>query len=162
MTDFVIRKATPEDAGLLANLNVPIHRIHSDALPQIFRPITANDPGIIAFFTGMLASPDDTIHILEVEGTPAGYVHTRIIRNSANAFGYPSQALRVDAISVSPEFQGHGYGKALMEVVKEQAKALDIQRITLDVWAFNEQAHEFYDSLGFKTYRYYLEMHLDE
>jgi ribosomal protein S18 acetylase RimI-like enzyme len=162
MPDFVIRKATLEDAGLLANLNVPIHRIHSDALPQIFRPITANDPGIIAFFTSMLQSPDDTIHILEVEGVPAGYVHTRIIRNQTNPFAHAHQALRVDAISVSPEFQGQGYGKELMEIAKEQAKTLDIQRIVLDVWAFNEQAQEFYASLGFETYRYQLEMHLDE
>ena len=49
-----------------------------------------------------------------------------------------------------------------MEIVKEQAKALDIQRVVLDVWKFNEQAQEFYDSLGFETYRYQLEMHLDE
>lgn len=161
MADFVIRRATPDDAGLLSNLNVPIHRIHSDALPQILRPIAANDPAIIAFFSTMLQSPEDTIHILEIEGTPAGYVHTRIIRNQTNPFAHAHQALRVDAISVSPEFQGRGYGKALMEVVTAQAKTLAIQRIVLDVWAFNEQAQEFYAGMGFEPYRYQLEMHLD-
>ena len=38
------------------------------------------------------------------------------------------------------------------------AKESGFDRIELNMWEFNEDAREFYDALGFKTYRRYMEM----
>ncbi len=38
MTDFDIRRATPEDARTLARLNAFVHDLHVEAQPHYFRP----------------------------------------------------------------------------------------------------------------------------
>ncbi|HEX2621534.1 MAG TPA: GNAT family N-acetyltransferase [Phototrophicaceae bacterium] len=160
--DFLIRKATLDDAKLLAALNVPIQRLHSDAKPEVFKQTTVDDPGIIGFFSAALNNPDDTIYILEAAGVPAGCVYARIIRRPESPFGYASSLILIDQISVNPEFQGRGYGKALMNAVFDLAKAHQIQRVVLDVWAFNTSAIQFYERMGFKFFNYRMDIDLSE
>ena len=54
--------------------------------------------------------------------------------------------------------KGKGYGKLLMQEVKQIAKQKGISRIELNVWTFNEDAVKFYEKLGFETYRKHLRL----
>lgn len=49
-----------------------------------------------------------------------------------------------------------------MEFAKEDAKKRGFNRIELNMWEFNESALAFYESIGLKTYRRYMEGSLEE
>ena len=66
----------------------------------------------------------------------------------------------IHQMSLKPEYQSQGYGKKLMEAVKDLAKEKGISTIALDVWSFNSQARSFYQKQGFVNYneRMWLEL----
>ena len=55
------------------------------------------------------------------------------------------------------EFRRQGVATELFEFIKEHAKSKGLDKIELDVWEFNDIALRFYESLGFRTYRRYME-----
>ena len=54
----------------------------------------------------------------------------------------------IDTIVVDEEYRGKGIGKTLYNFLKEHAIKNNIDAIDLNVWAFNEKAIKFYESLG--------------
>ena len=46
----------------------------------------------------------------------------------------------------------------LVDFIKQDAASKGYSRIELDVWEFNETAIEFYNAIGFKPYRRYMEL----
>ena len=54
----------------------------------------------------------------------------------------------IDSLSVSPEYRHHGVGTALIEYAKQQARELEIERVTLAVEPMNS-AKILYQRMGF-------------
>lgn len=52
-------------------------------------------------------------------------------------------------IAVSPAFRRRGVGKALLDAVFAAAKEAQVQVLTLEVRARNQDARRFYEALGF-------------
>lgn len=65
------------------------------------------------------------------------------------------------SIALGPDFQGKGFGKDAMELLVHYAfNELNLYRLTLTVFDYNEGAIKLYKSLGFKhegTYREFLQ-----
>lgn len=66
----------------------------------------------------------------------------------------------MEEFGVSPDYRRRGVATAMVEYMRADAKEKDFTKIELDMWKFNESALEFYESVGFKTYRRYMEMNL--
>ena len=66
--------------------------------------------------------------------------------------------IHVDEFGVDEKFRRCRVGTALIDFLKSEAKQNGFERLTLDVWEFNEPAKEFYESIGFKPFRSYLEL----
>lgn len=63
---------------------------------------------------------------------------------------YPrGQALHVENVGVSPDFQGYGIGKALMREAEEQARAQCLGRIELYTNEVMTENIPFYEALGY-------------
>ena len=60
-------------------------------------------------------------------------------------------------LAVRPDYRRQGVGTALMDFVKQYAAEQDFDTVELDVWEFNEGARQFYEAVGFQTYRRYME-----
>ena len=52
-------------------------------------------------------------------------------------------------VEIDEAHRGKGYGRAAMELAEEQARALGIGRIELNVFGGNEVARKLYLSLGY-------------
>jgi GNAT superfamily N-acetyltransferase len=81
----------------------------------------------------------ETVFVAEVDGEPAGYV----------ALERTSEAVRIDQLFVSPEHEGEGVGRQLLEhaegyAIFERAAALQVVCPGHD-----RRAHEFYRGRGF-------------
>ncbi len=49
----------------------------------------------------------------------------------------------------------------MIDFVKEDAKKRGFKRIELDMWEFNDGALAFYESVGLKTFRRYMESYVE-
>ena len=65
--------------------------------------------------------------------------------------------MHVEEFCVDESCHRQGIGRKLMEALRKDAAESGYPRLELDVWAFNEGARKFYESVGFTTFRYFME-----
>ena len=148
-----IRKATPEDNLLLSDLCRDVQSLHAQNYADIFKMPHSADFAI-PFFDEMLADPAVSIFIAEENGEALGYSLCKLVERPENPFTFAMRSLHVEHISVCPAARGHGVGTALIKQAEMLAKGLAAQRIQLDSWNFNTQAHTFFERLGFQRFNY--------
>lgn len=70
------------------------------------------------------------------------------------------QKVEVTSLFVRPAHQGKGLGKALVEHIKQYALENDRDRIVLYSGLELEEAHKFYEKVGFKKKAFFFELKL--
>ena len=68
--------------------------------------------------------------------------------------------LDIDEFCVDEMYRRTGVGTELIDFVRTYAKESGFDRIELNMWEFNRDALLFYESVGFQTYRRYMELPL--
>ena len=81
----------------------------------------------------------ETVFVAEIEGAPAGYV----------ALEQRGERMCVDQLFVSPEHEGEGVGRQLLEWAEGYAIAEHASKLQVVVEAENRRALEFYRGRGF-------------
>jgi ribosomal protein S18 acetylase RimI-like enzyme len=150
-TPISVRQATPDDAELIAILNVDVQAVHAAALPERFKR-----PGPTSFTTAethdLLAKADNIVFLAFAHSAPAGYAYAEIIRRPETSPTHAYQMIYLHHISVKPEHRRRGVGSALLDAVHRSASSLDIALLTVDVWSFNDAARAFFHRHGFEHY----------
>lgn len=145
---MVIRLAEKTDVRLLSRLNVHVQRLHAEAYPDIFKS-PEEDGFAISFFEMFLENPNGYVFIAE-EPEPVGYLVCRVVHSEENPFKVAHSFLYIDQISVEPEYQRSGIGRALLARAAQLAEEHELVSISLDSWAFNQEAHAFFHSQGYE------------
>ena len=57
----------------------------------------------------------------------------------------------LNRVSVGPEYQGRGYGHALVGLIEDRMRAEGYTRVRLGHVACNARLHRFYEGLGYET-----------
>jgi len=147
-----IRQAVSADSLLLSSLSMDVQRLHAENHPDTFK-MPHNDEYAVASFDEMLADPLTRIFIAEDEdGQALGYIKCQLVEREENPFTFAMRYLLVDQISVRPEAQGKGVGKALIEQSEALAREWNVSRIQLVSWDFNTGAHTFFEKMGFEKF----------
>lgn len=68
----------------------------------------------------------------------------------------------IDELVITEKERGKGYGTLLMNEIKNIQEKENIQRIELNVFAFNESAVKLYKKLGYVEQRYIFELNKGE
>jgi ribosomal protein S18 acetylase RimI-like enzyme len=92
------------------------------------------------------AEPGRFVYVAEVDGEVAGFVSGE---ERTHWSGDPE--LYVGELAVSPQYERHGIGRALIDAVTDHARHVGVTTITLDTGAGNTPARAFYNSLGFEA-----------
>ena len=148
-----IRQAVPADAFHLSSLCMDVQRLHVEHHPDVFI-MPQSEEFAASFFEEMLVDPTVRIFIAEQEGEAVGYILFKLLERPANPFTFAARLLHVDQIAVRPAARRHGVGLALMQQAEMLAKEWDVQRIQLDSWDFNLNAHAFFERLGFQKFNF--------
>ena len=148
-----IRQANIHDSLLLSSITTDVQRLHAENHPDIFK-MPQRDDFAVTFFDEMLANPLVRIFIAEEAGRAFGCVLCKLIERDENPFKFARRYLMIDQISVKPEAQGKGVGKALVEQAEHLAKEWNVVRIQLDSWGFNLHAHGFFEKVGFVKFNH--------
>ena len=120
-----------------------MHRMETTLFPA--------DAWHIDMFLEELTHPTRTYYILELpaenqensEGgwRAIGYCGTMVVADTAD----------VQTIGVLPEYEGHGFGRAMLEQMHERARELGAERILLEVRADNPRAQRLYERNGYRA-----------
>jgi ribosomal protein S18 acetylase RimI-like enzyme len=143
-----VRRANVDDAALVASLNADVQAIHAAAMPAHFKPAGAQ-----AFarseIVALLTDRQNLVFIADIEGEPAGYAYAEIIRRPETSLVYAHDMIYIHHISVRPAQRRRGVGSALIAALRGAGRELDIGRLALDVWLFNDAARAFFRRHGF-------------
>ena len=86
---------------------------------------------------------------------------TLIICDNDTIVGYLSYVIKerhtkkldVDQLVIMEQYRGKGFGKKLMDKVKEIALKNNCGRVELNCWLFNENALSMYEHIGYERQR---------
>lgn len=120
-----------------------MHRMETTLFPA--------DAWHIDMFLEELTHPTRTYYMLELpvenpesdEGgwRAIGYCGTMVVADTAD----------VQTIGVLPEYEGHGFGRAMLEQMHEHAREQGAERILLEVRADNPRAQRLYERNGYRA-----------
>ncbi len=151
----MIRKANYNDINRIIELLADIDIIHHNGRPDIFKigtkytyddlkKIIDDDKDIIFVYTN---SSDLVL----------GYCFTQVKQVLNDNILTDIKTLYIDDLCVEKTTRGLGIGRKLYEFVKKYAKDNGFYNITLNVWECNPNAKKFYDKMGLKPLKTYLE-----
>ncbi len=138
-----IRGMQTRDYEAYCALMDELHGLHRAARPDIYAPAPAL-PDEEAF-AEMLN--DRICLVCEDEGGVLGLAVMRL-RTYAVPAVKTHTAGWIEDICVKREARGRGAGRLLYEALMREAKKANLERVELNVWAFNEEARAFYEHMG--------------
>lgn len=148
MDKLVIRRAGEGDIPVLDKLLYQVHRVHSDARPDLFQPgakkYTDDE------LREILADSRRPVFVAERAGAVLGYafcVHQQHVGSHSMT---DVKTLYIDDLCVDEAARGGHIGRSLYEYVLAYAKGQGCYNVTLNVWAGNPGALKFYERLGLK------------
>jgi ribosomal protein S18 acetylase RimI-like enzyme len=130
-----------------------VQRLHAEHHPGLFKMPESEDFAV-SFFEEMRADDAVRIFIAEENGKALGCIVCKLIDRPESPFTFASRILHIDQISIRPDAQGKGAGRALMEQAELLARELDVSRIQLDSYDFNLGAHVFFERMGFQKFSF--------
>ena len=154
------RAARREDLDAVQALRRQVNDLHVQGRPDFFKPGFAQ---VLRDRLYDFMDKDDAAVVVAVAGGyVAGFATVNIIDRPETPYRRALRFYHVDEFCVDAAFRRQGVATALVEYMKRDARSRGLDRIELDVWAFNEGALAFYDAAGFRTYRRFMELSLDD
>lgn len=147
MDALTLRRAQPRDIPVLGRLLYQVHKVHSDARPDLFRP-GARKYGDDEL-RRILADGRRPVFVAERRGAVLGYAFC-IHQRQAGGSMTDVKTLYIDDLCVDEAARGGRVGRALYEYVLAYAQASGCYNVTLNVWADNQNALRFYEKLGLR------------
>lgn len=148
MSEIKIRKATDSDIPTIDKLLFEVHKVHSDARPDLFKKGAKKYTD--EQLKSILANNQTPVFVAEEDGAVLGYafcVHKQFINDNNMT---DVKTLYIDDLCVDEASRGKHIGKCLYEFVLDYAKSNGYYNVTLNVWADNANAVKFYEKIGLK------------
>ena len=152
-----------DDTATVARLSAEVQALHAAAEPHRYKkPGRKFITETARWFASLLPDIDRFVLLGTVAGEPVAYASAALIYYAGDVYRPESSTLYIDQFGVTAKQRGHGYGRALLDVLVEIGRYNDAQAITLDVQAFNSDAIGFYQHYGFRERRYRMALPLEE
>lgn len=142
------RKCVPQDINALCDIS---YRTYNETFsgmntPENMRAYLEKSFNIDKL-RGELSDGNSRFYFIYADGVPAGYI--KLNEAPAQTDINDIRSLEIERIYVEKEFQGKGFGKALMKKALDIARAEKKQYVWLGVWEKNNKAVSFYEKNGF-------------
>ena len=153
----MIRKANKGDIKRIIELLHQVNMVHHVIRPDLFRPHTTkyNEQELEV----MLNDESKPVFVFD-DGEVQGYAFCQVSEIRNNQLLEDIKTLYIDDICVDENARGKHVGKALYEYVRDYAKSIGCNNITLNVWEGNEPALRFYRNMGMQVQKTTMEVRL--
>ena len=144
----MIRKANKGDIQRIIELLHQVNMVHHVIRPDLFKPNTTkyNEQEL----ESLLNDISKPVFILD-DGEVQGYAFCQITEVKDDQLLEDVKTLYIDDICVDEKARGRHVGKALYEYVRDYARSIGCNNITLNVWEGNDPALRFYQSMGMQV-----------
>ena len=144
-----VRRAVSGDVPDLVRLALEVQAVHVSGRPDLFKVGGVDSHGVVA---QRLGDSTQFYWVARTDGETVGYAYARVVDEPESPWRYAMRVLMLDQMSVDPHHRSRGIGSALWNAVRETAAAERVDRVMLNVWAFNAGARRFYERLGFASF----------
>ena len=152
---MLVRLAQKTDKPAINELRRQVKLFHTEGNPVFFAP---GFPRELADYLDIIFAQDNAeVVVAELDGQVVGFACITYVERPGSVFRNPLQYCDIDELGVDERFRRQGIGRAMFDFIKTRAAERGFPRIELNMWEFNDGALKFYESLGFRTYRRYME-----
>lgn len=151
----MIREGKLEDLEQVNVIRKQVNDLHVKGEPTVFKGFV---PEIANYIKEFINNDNKKLLVCEVDGNICGYAMLELTIKPETVYRFEQKFIDVNELGVLQGQQTKGYGRLLINKVKEIAKELGYAKIELNMWSFNTNALKFYEKIGFKTYRNYMRM----
>ena len=151
----MIKRASKEHIKRIIDLLHQVNMVHHILRPDLFKPYTTkyNEQEL----ESMLTDDSKPIFVYD-DGEVKGYAFCQITEVKDHLLLQDIKTLYIDDICVDEKARGKHVGKALYEYVRDYAKSIGCNNITLNVWEGNIPALRFYQNMGMKVQKTTMEV----
>ena len=153
---MMIRFAKENELVRVNELRKQVNNLHVEGKPEVFKA-GFNDE-LRDYIYNIWDDPEQEIVVADLDGTICGFAVLHHIVKPATPFMYERDFIDVDEFCVDKEYRRQGVASEMSAFIRNYAKEKGFNRIELNMWEFNRDALAFYETVGFKTYRRYMEM----
>ncbi|MBE6935899.1 MAG: GNAT family N-acetyltransferase [Ruminococcaceae bacterium] len=153
----MVRIATIEDLPRVNELRQQVNDLHVAGRPHHFK---AGFPEELQEHAKVYLEENHDILVAEREGVICGFACVSYVERAETPYSYARRYYEIEEFGVDPAYHRQGVATELFAYMKEEARTRDFERIELNMWEFNASALAFYEAMGMKTYRRYLELEL--
>lgn len=152
---MIIRLAETKDINRLLELLFDVHNIHFEGRPDIFKK--GKQKYYKEDLEKVLSNVSTPVWVAEENDFIIGYLFGIYEEVKDHQSLVNRKTLYIDDLCVDMNHRKKGVGKGLYNYVKEVAKANGCYDVTLNVWNLNPGAISFYEKLGLKPMKIYME-----
>ncbi|MGL5677789.1 MAG: GNAT family N-acetyltransferase [Cellulosilyticaceae bacterium] len=154
----MVRYATKEELGRVNELREMVNGLHSSGRPDIFKPVFSQE---LQDLVSILWETDrgDVIVVMR-DDVICGYACVDYVNRPEAVYCFARRFYHINEFGVDENYRRQGVATELFDFLKAEAVAKGYEKIELDVWSFNDDALKFYESLGFTTYKRFMEFTL--
>jgi len=146
---IAVRLATMDDAEVIARQTSAVQQLHTDALPDIFRPPSADlfPPAKLAT---LIQDPNSIVAVAEMDGRIVGHIYGAVVISGESPFNHAGSQIYIHQIAVDKDVHRQGVGTVLVAFILDRARAMGVTAVQADRWAFNARAAGFFEACGFR------------
>ncbi len=143
-----IRRANTKDCKKIKDLLNQVLMVHHNSRPDLFKPNSRKYTD--SELNDLIKDDMRPIFVAVIDGEVMGYVFCILRQHKNNNILTDIKTLYIDDLCIDENARGKHIGTALYQFAKDYAKSIGCYNLTLNVWACNENARRFYDSMGLK------------
>ena len=151
----MVRFAEEKDLDEINELRKQVNDIHVEGRPDVFKAGFGTE--IRDFVKIIMNGENSDIIVAERNGIICGMACVDYVNKPESPYSKARSFYHVQEIAVDANYRRQGVAKELLEFMIEDAKKRKLGKIELDVWEFNDSAIEFYQAVGFRPTRRWME-----
>lgn len=151
----MVRFATREELKRVNELRKQVSDVHAKGRPDLCRDEFGKElsESIIRLWEN---DHSDVIVVIR-DDKICGFASVEYVESPLTPYTYERKYYHIKEFGVDETYRRQKIGTELFDFIKKEAKERKFDKMELDVWDFNKGAVKFYESVGFRTYRRYME-----
>jgi len=147
---IALRPAMVDDLDVVYEQYAQVQALHAEAMPEFFKP-PAKDKFFRAHFEKVLKDPERYLVLAFVDGAPAGHVAYVLGTRPESMFQRAWRFIYIHQLVVVESQRRTGCGSAMIDYVKDAARAQGVSQVGIDHWSFNDAARGCFEKNGFQV-----------
>ena len=144
---MLVRRATKEDAAIIAEFAMKLVEQHYEYDPERFARIASFD-GMKWFYGEQTDAKDAAVLVAELDSKVVGFAYVTYVET--DYLDLAVFAAQLQDIYVDEDARHSGAGQALIDATVKVAKEFGASKLILSVASRNEHGRDFFEKSGFR------------